>query len=464
MFDQAVANPPSEHDDAKPRRAARLVLARPWLVPTLAATALVASIYFVSPNYRWESSDRTSSDRESGVRQGPYAGDFLQEWLGGRVVLQGDRGRLYDPAYAKALQHDRQFVGFEYDSKKYLPLVYPPFYFAAVSPLSRLPYRTAAWIWSVLMCAAFAGGIAIAVKYGHRGRNAAPAWAWWAIPTAAMFAPLLESLNSGQKGTVCLLLLSATFTLLSRKRPLAAGLIFGLLAFKPQLVLVIAIAMLLKRQWPFVAGGAICGVALLAASLAVGGETCLQYLEFSTGAADYIQTAGYDLAESHCLYGFFSLLLPSIPAKVATIVVGAAVALLLGAILRGPVDYTSPRFELQFSAMTIATVLFSPHLYTYDLTILLLPLFLIGRRLIADNLWTRQRQSLAALVAAIYLTSALSPRIAAATGVQLSTLLLVATLVAIYQLATSLLRASGDRASGDIQLQMPLCASGAPPL
>ena len=43
-------------------------------------------------------------------------------------------------------------------------------------------------------------------------------------PAALLYQPLLESLTSNQKGTVCLLLLTGTFLLLHRGRPLAAQL------------------------------------------------------------------------------------------------------------------------------------------------------------------------------------------------------------------------------------------------
>jgi hypothetical protein len=407
--------------DAGANRAARKL--RPWLAPTLVALAVIGSVYLASPNYRWQEASR----------EAPFAGDFLQEWIGGHVVLSGDGSRFYDVAYAKELQHHESLVGFSFDRRKYLPLVYPPFYYLAVSPLSLAPLRASAWIWSALLCAAFGGSAVLAARHSKTFLEAR-SWAWWALPAATVFPPLLESLNSGQKGTVCLLLLSATYYLLSKGKPITAGLVFGLLAFKPQLAIVIAVAMLLKGQWRFVAGGAMCGTALVGASLLVGVDVCRQYVAFSTGAAEYIHTAGYDLHESHCLYGFFSLLFDSPnAAKTATALAMLLVGGVLARILRGRLAAGTARFDLQFSALIIATALCSPHLYTYDLTILLLPMFLLARRLFEDE-HTRQRALLVGLLAGLYFAAGLSPSIAAAINLQITTIFMAATLLLLSRM------------------------------
>jgi hypothetical protein len=305
----------------------------PLLLPVLLSVVIIVTVYAMSPNFRF-AEVRTA---------GPFAGDFLQEWLGGYIVRCGDYSRFYDPSYVQSLQHDPQLVGFQFPRRQYLPIVYPPFYYLVLSPLSFLPVWLAAWLWAVLMVACLALAMAMLGGYAtkrlgltssdarastaespdnadSRRRNLMAALPW-AIPAALLFQPLLESLTSNQKGTVCLLLLTTTFVLLNRGRPLAAGMVFGLLAFKPQLAVVIAAAMLLKRQWRFVWGGALTGAALAAGSLLLGGDVCRQYVDFATGTADYLGTSGYALHKSHCLYGFFALLAggPGLAARIAAL-------------------------------------------------------------------------------------------------------------------------------------------------
>jgi len=428
-------------------------LGRPYWLPLGLTVLIVASIYAFSPNFR----------NVGGPDASPYAGDFLQEWIGGYMVRAGDHHRLYDLAYARALQHDTDLVGFQFNEREYFPVVYPPFYYLVISPLSHLPMRTAAWVWGVFLTGCFAAtavllgrgllfgaghptGIAPSLQpvdigtdtQGSHGRLAAVLP--WTLPLAVLFVPLLESLSSSQKGTLCLLILTGTFLLLRRNRPLAAGMVFGLLAFKPQLTLVIAVAMLLKRQWRFVLGGILTGVVLVGLSLAVGWDACRAYARFATATADYVQNAGYDVHKSHCLYGFFTLLfgLPPTPAtKVATLLAGCGVIYLLARTLRGPLAPGSPRFVAQFSSLIVATVLLSPHLFTYDLTVLLLPMVLLAAQ------WSASRPGpdkpgewIIWLLALLYVLPGISVTVAASIGLQMTVPLMAAVLLAL---------GSGDR-------------------
>lgn len=364
----------------------------PWKsyrVAVIVTALILAFLFWQSPNFRYRDSATAN----------PYAGDFMQEWIGGHIVQAGNHGRFYDVQYAQQLQHNSALVGYSWDEDQYLPLVYPPFYYAAVSPLALLTFHQAAWVWAGLMLLCFAASAvllagAVHQKWGLFGL----AWQdknekladrkkqWmallpWALPAAVLFVPLLENFSSSQKGTVCLLILTGTFLLLDRSRPFWAGVLFGLLAFKPQLTLVIGLAMLLKGQWRFVAGGAITGALLVAACLAVGTDVSWQYFQFSTTTTAYMQTSGYDLYKSHSILGMFELLrswseMPALNRIIAWATYLLVIAL-VWKVLRKGITPGKPLFTLQYSALVVATVLLSPHLFTYDLTILLLPMFLL---------------------------------------------------------------------------------------
>jgi hypothetical protein len=203
-----------------------------WAV---AATLLVAGLAcLASPNFH------AGFD----PARGPLGGDFLQEWIGGYLVRSGQAARLYDGPYVRALEHDAGLVGFDWSGQRYLPMVYPPFYYALVSPLSLLPLGAAGVVWAALMIL-FLAATQVLLARGLEGPGGRSAWLW---PCAILFAPLVQNLTSGQKGTVLLLLFAATYVLFRRGRPFWAGVVFGLLAFKPQLTLVIGAAMLAKGR------------------------------------------------------------------------------------------------------------------------------------------------------------------------------------------------------------------------
>jgi hypothetical protein len=407
------------------------------------ALLLLAAIFLGSPNFRPASVPDAS----------PFGGDVLQEWIGGYIVRHGDYGRFYDVSYAQSLEHDEHLVGFAWRQGEYFPMVYPPFYYLLVAPLSWLPFSLAALLWAGLMVLAYLAAWRLFEKYALRAGKAAGPTAWL-LPLSLLFMPLIENFTTCQKGSLLLLLLTATYYLLVTTRPYWAGLVFGLIAFKPQFALPIAIAMLCKQQWRFVLGGLTTGSMLVGLCAWMGLDVCSQYVDFSTHAGEYLRNAGYDLTKSHAWSGFFSLLRGSSPAM-ATMLVAAADVATVGVValaLRGPFDASSRRFPWQFSALTVATVLLSPHLYTYDLTVLLLPLGLVAAHargvsfqpVREGHLLTRRLKAYATtrwLALLLFCLVGLSPKLAAITGIQLSVPLMFAFLWASK-------KAAGENAGG----------------
>ena len=417
-----------------PRRPSRAA----WLI----AAAFLATLYATSPNFRWQAMSEKAD---------LFGGDFLQEWVGGHIVRHGDYERFYDPQYASEIEHDPSLVGFTWDGSRYLPMVYPPFYYALVSPFSALPYPVAVAVWSLLLlsCLLFthltlvrALGVG-RLLHASRGTATGPlqilsAQPAWLLVLALLFPPLIESLVSCQKSVIVLLLFTATYALLRCSRHFTAGAVFGLVAFKPQLALVVPFVMLFKGQWRFIAGGLTTGLALGILSLLLGTDVCGQYVAFATGTADYMSNAGYDLHKSHCLFGFFALLLPGASTSVVktlTVAAGAGTILLMAHTLRGRLDTTTPAFKRSFVAMCVATLLLSPHLFTYDLTLLLLP-FALLLPWNSENDGGRTRAAIGILAAALFLLPSVSVSVAARTGFQATVPCMVALLALMPRIET----------------------------
>ncbi len=106
--------------------------------------AIVMLILCVSPNF----------DATNKIRIAPLGSDFLQDWVGAYIVSSPDRAQLYDPDHSKLIQHDPSVVGFQWPRESYYPMVYPPFFYAALTPLASLPYWIAIWFWMFLLAGA----------------------------------------------------------------------------------------------------------------------------------------------------------------------------------------------------------------------------------------------------------------------------------------------------------------------
>ena len=316
----------------------------------------------------------------------PLGGDFLQEYVGGRLILDKANSRqLYDAETFTQVQHDSTVVGFSWDPQQFFPAVYPPYWYAAVSPLSKLSYAKAIRVWLVLMTVALIAALWLLNRYAK-------------IPTPILIvmclsAPVIQSLNGGQKGTLLLLILTSSYLLLKQRRDLLSGLVFALIAFKPHLAIAIGLWMLVSRNWRWCAGAILGVAAMLTASFVASPDLMNSYVNVVLGFGDFVQSGGYNLHESFSLWSFWQQLVGN--ATLAKLLTVVSSVLLLGSslwFLRKPTSQSrnnlvgsSSQFDRSFAAMVIVTMLTSPHLYTYDLTMLLLPIGLLTRMALAST-------------------------------------------------------------------------------
>ena len=259
-----------------------------WRILLLPFVLLIV-IVLVSPNFRWQ---------DGQPREAPYGSDFLQEWVGGEIVLSPEQPRLYDLEFVKSRQHDRSVIGFEWLGNQYFPMVYPPFYYFLVSPLALLDFRWATLLWAGLSASAMVATGYLMHRYYQPSHRSFTVW----YVAAACFVPWISCLTMGQKSSFMLLLFSSTFLLLHHRRSFWAGLVFGLMAFKPHIGIPLGIIMLWKRQWAFVSGAALTVATLVGISWALAPNLWSDYLQVIAGMGDYVQTGGYQLAEAHNLW------------------------------------------------------------------------------------------------------------------------------------------------------------------
>ena len=374
----------------------------PVLIASTALLAgLLAYILIWSPNF---------NDQVPG-------GDYVQFYVAARIVREGGGDRLYDFPYQVQFQHDPGRMPVPPRHDVHALYIYPPFFVWFCLPFSYLPFKAGAAAWVLLMAGCLVAALHIIVGVTARGREATG----FALLAAVPFLPTLMSIYSCQNATLSLLILSGTYALLRRGHPMAAGLVFALQAFKPQLALVIGCAMLCKGQWRFVIGAALGGLVLLAASLAVSPTASVRYLSLGPSMSRWIDMPGMPLTGMACWQGFWRLVLGDRPlrdAQMAAAVTSFLTIIPLVRCLRGSLDTVSDRFAWQFAALVLGTILISPHLLYYDLTLLLLPMVLVAcsppvatPHRMRDALWPW-------CTAILYAAVAISPTVAAVTRVQ----------------------------------------------
>jgi alpha-1,2-mannosyltransferase len=289
----------------------------------------------------------------------PLGTDFSSFYAAGSLVLEGRTSDVYDMALHYA--REQQVFG---PSTPYYAWLYPPIFLLIATPLALMPYPVALAVWQVGTFGLYLLVIGMIVR-GLRRSTAAIGHSWLLV--AAAFPAVFINFAHGQNGFLTASLFGSALVALPT-RPIVAGILFGLLAYKPQFALVIPIALLAAGYWRTIAAAAITVMVLVAATAFLFG--------FDVWAA-FAATAGVSrkLLLENGEVGFEKL--QSVFA--ATRLVGGGVPLAYAA--QGTISvavigatawaWHSRLDDAQKSTILIlATLLASPHVLDYDLTIL----------------------------------------------------------------------------------------------
>jgi hypothetical protein len=189
--------------------------------------------------------------------------DFLPAYVAGGFVRTGEPAKMYDRSAFLAAQ-DRVVRDADLEmTGRYAAALNPPHFALLFAPLSALPYRTAAAVWLTINVALLAASVALLV--GLLPPDARLDWKTWGLVpllvTTSM--PFLQAAGHQQNTFLSLLILTATVALWRQRRAFAAGAVLGLLFYKPQLALVIALVLVVDLGRRAVLGLGITGTALL---------------------------------------------------------------------------------------------------------------------------------------------------------------------------------------------------------
>jgi len=192
----------------------------------------------------------------------PLGSDFSNVYAAGVAALHGDAAAPFDIARQSA--QERAIFG---AATPIYGWHYPPFFLLIAAPLARLPYLPALVVWQILTLLLYLAAMALLLR-----RSADPALArdrLWPL-LALGFTAVFVNLTHGHNGFLTAALFAAAIALLD-ERPLLSGMLFGLLAYKPQFALVIPLALIAAGRWRTVLAAAATVVALALAVTAVFG-------------------------------------------------------------------------------------------------------------------------------------------------------------------------------------------------
>jgi hypothetical protein len=283
--------------------------------------------------------------------------DFLVFHAAAQAALEGKLSVIYDTAALTDLQN-KLYAARLPRELDFRPFLYPPPWLLDLLPFGLLPVGAAVASFLVLtagLCAAALRALALSWP-SILAILVAPAAAWVVI--------------AGQNTFLSVALLYGGFSLLER-RPWLAGVLLGLLAYKPQVWLLVPLALLAARAWrPLSALVATVLALLLVTLLLFGTEAWLAFLTAARHASTGQAAAEmYERVHTH-----MTTLLAA--GKILGLTDGPAIALQLAGSALAVVSVVwgfarHPASHARTALLVTATFLVSPYTLNYDLLLLM---------------------------------------------------------------------------------------------
>ena len=337
---------------------------------------------------------------------------FFGVWGWARFAIEHPAAEIYDHAAQQAFFQslDPNFPP--------MPFPYPPLYLLIIRPLGWLPYPVALLVWIGVTLVAYLFAVC------------APSWRP-AVVLPAILAPATAfNLLSGQNGFLTVALLVGGVRL-APARPLAGGVLLGLLAYKPQFALLVVIALVAARWWRTAFAAAVTVVAAVAASLVTFGFEA--WRRWVTSTPDFLSIV--DLYRGHLVQitptPFANALALGAPARLALAIQLAVTSIAAAGVwfafreagARGG-NGSARAADDRAAVLATASILASPYAFAHDLPLAgaAVALF-VSQRWKTLSTWEALALGAASLMPALQLLSLTPPLGAVGNGLLLALLL-----------------------------------------
>ena len=206
----------------------------------------------------------------------PIGTDFSNVYAAGRMVLDGNAAGAYDPAQHFAAQQ----AVFNETEIPFYGWHYPPPFLGIAALLALTPYSLALFIWMGTTLPAYL----LAIRKILPGNGV--------MLAAIAFPAVFVNLGHGQNGFLTAALLGGGLAILN-PRPFIAGIMFGLLAYKPQFGIFIPLVLLATGRWTTIVGATLTVLSMFGAAwLGFGTGIYQAFLESTSFTREIILEAG----------------------------------------------------------------------------------------------------------------------------------------------------------------------------
>ncbi len=300
-----------------------------------------------------------TSDGLNDYQGRPLGTDFSNVYAAGTYVLDGQPGTPFDPPS----QHAREQMIFG-KATPFYGWHYPPFFLFVAAALALMPYALSLAVWQAATMLLYLGML-FAIMRGATSHAIArdPLWLLAAVAFPAVFV----NIGHGHNGFLTAALLGTALLVLQR-RPVVAGILFGLLAYKPQFGVIIPLVLAVTGRWRAFGSATATVLALaLVTTLAFGPDVWRHFAASMPFTREVVLEQGG--TGWHKIQSVFSLVrmwgggVPLAYALQAAVM--AALAAALAWLWRSEASY-----RLKAAALPLAAILATPYSLDYDLVVL----------------------------------------------------------------------------------------------
>ena len=291
-------------------------------------------------------------------RQGrPLGTDFSNVYAAGTYVLDGNPVAPFDPPQ----QYAREQALFG-KATPFYGWHYPPYFLFVASLLAEMPYGLALTVWQAVTLALYLLIVWLIVSPSPGAAKKGDL-----LLLALAFPAVLINVGHGQNGFLTAALIGGALVALP-SRPALAGILFGLLIYKPQFGLLIPLALLAGAHWRAIAAAVATVVLLtLVTTLVFGPQVWPAFLastEYSRAVVLQQGDTGWHKIQS--LFSWVRMWGGSVP--VAYALQGVLTAALGVAIVR--LWRSTAPHVLKAAALCLAAILATPYTLDYDMMVL----------------------------------------------------------------------------------------------
>jgi len=345
-------------------------------------------------------------------------GDFVEFYTIGKILNTYPPARIYDLELAVRLQHE---ILPSMAKTQMLVFGQSPYIGWLFRPFALLPYAWAYIAWLGFSAALYVAGLKALFSAVHLTRDDRKTGYLLALSWAPF---LFETWIGGQMAAVVFFIWALFLWCLENEWRFLAGLVLSVCLFKPTLVALPALMLLVSRRWRVTSGLAAGGAGMALISLAtVGLDGCRAWartLAFSghmvAGSAD-----SWHLSKYVDMSAFFRLLLGSSPAVTASVLVLVGVAA-MGVLGRAWWRKQNLAQNELWAATLCFTLVVSAYAPIYDAVLAVAAVALVAAK---REQWSEQdREAFGAWLLALYMVPWLTQAFAEFLHLQLITIVL----------------------------------------